>query len=185
MESDSVLRLNRPERYTARILWALAKLMLGSEVKGRAALTEEEPRAGEVPHESSWLKGLQFLASYVREPRLRVLSATGVPTLIEPVPLVFRRAEENLVRIGTLQARGDDVPASLWGPLTGWQSDDFVAIGLLRARQARREGRTEDAEREYHKLFEQAKEQGPDFLLDVVVAERSVHHTPRLLRGRR
>ena len=185
MNSEPLLRLNRPERSTAQMLWTLARLMLGYEVEGRGAMRVEDPQAEDDLRESSWLKGLRFLAGYVREPWLRVLAATRAPTLIEPAPLVLRRAEENLIRIATLQAQGDDVPAGLWAPLAGWQSDEFFAIGLLRARQARLEGRTEGARREYCELWERARDRGPDFLLDVIVAERSIHDPPQPPRGNR
>ena len=57
--------------------------------------------------------------------------------------------------------------------LAGWNREQFFAIHLLRARQARLQGDDLAAEEEYNRVLEEAMARGPNFLLDVEAGERS------------
>jgi hypothetical protein len=56
----------------------------------------------------------------------------------------------------------------------GWSRADFFAIDLLRARQCQLEGKHDKAAAFYQRLLSDVREQGPDFLLDVLLEEMPV-----------
>jgi hypothetical protein len=153
----------RPERRDALLMRGLACLVLGLDLETSAAHAAVSSR---------WRDALRFAASYLRTPWVRPLRR-DVPCLEEEAPTILREEETALLRLVCTQAAGGAAAArSLLSRLDGWGRDQFFAIRLLRARQARLDGRDADARLEYDCLLEEATAHGPNFLLDVVAEER-------------
>jgi hypothetical protein len=155
-----------PERREAEVLRALARLMLkmGPEAPSRASAKESKTA-------DPWLAGLQLTANSIRVPQGRSALRTKVPALTDLVPAVLRPEDDALVRIAVAHAVGRAADETLLAFLAGWQRDQFFAIRLLRARQARLKGRADEAAVEYTHLLNETNVEGPDFLLDIVAAE--------------
>ena len=124
------------------------------------------------PRHQPWIEAVRLLGKMVRSPssgRETIPMATPLP---ETFPQVIRQEDVTLLRIAVSQAQDGELARQLLSRLQDWTPDQFCAIGLLRARQARADGRVGVAFAEYDRLFVQAKAAGPDELLDIVVAER-------------
>lgn len=148
----------------ACLLQMLARLMLAQE---------PAPPLPDVPNRWRWLDVLSFVADHVRTAWVKKARKRKPPALPRSSPTILRRNELDLIRLGYFQAVGAATEsASLLARFNGWTRDDFFAIRLLRARQARLEGRDEDARREYRHLVDEASSNGPDFLLDVAAEEQ-------------
>ena len=146
------------ERRAAELLRTLARLML----KTKSDVT---------PSTDPWLACIQLTAHSMRASQGPRVRRTKAPSLTDPAPMVLRPEDEAIVRIARDHAAGRPADEAMFARLSGWKRDRFFAIRLLYARQARLKGRANEAAAEYTRLFEEASESGPDFLLDVADAE--------------
>lgn len=154
----------------AVLLLELARLMQGQvpeHILPRTAGTEPICR-----NHLPWIEAVRFLGKVIRLPGRGNGVTKEMTALPVNYPQVLRQEDVTLLRIPMAQAQDSNLARLLLAQLQNWSSDQFYAIGLLRARQAKLDGQIEIADTEYARLFEQAESNGPDELLDVVVAER-------------
>jgi hypothetical protein len=158
--------LRVPEHQMALVVRAVARLMLGVE--------PDAAPGGHAPTTvtGAWLAGLRLVAQSIRTPRFRA-AASARPKLPEAEISILRREDAALVRIAVAHAASQPAVRADFDAVGGWGHDQFFAIHLLRARQARLQGDDLVARAEYNRVFQEARDRGPDFLLDVEAGERS------------
>jgi hypothetical protein len=157
------------DRAEALLLLELAALVQGLEVPAVGVGPPPPVRL------AVWLDGLRRAALHLRT----VWPAAGHPPGVAaalartPAPLVLRPADARLIHFLAAQAERTPAARELGAGLPGWAAWQFPALGLARARQARWDGRTAEAQAEYAQVFEYADQNGRDDLLQVCVAERT------------
>jgi hypothetical protein len=122
---------------------------------------------------NTWLAGLRLLAQSVRTPRYRA-APEALPKLNGAISILCPE-DAALVRIAVAHAAGRPADETDFATLCGWGPNEFFAMSLLRARQARLRGNGPEAEDWYNRLFEEvreARDRDLDFLLDVEDRER-------------
>jgi hypothetical protein len=154
-----------PERRPALVLRALARLMLALEPDSPPLALSSEAAT------DIWVAALCLAAQSVRTPRHRAeppvlsrLEGSDIPVLCPE--------DAALVRITVAHGTGRPAAENDLAALSHWQAEQFFAINLLRARQARLQGNDLEARERYNQLFQDAIAHGPDFLLDVEANER-------------
>jgi hypothetical protein len=153
------------ERGAALLLRAIARLMLALEPDSPAtAISSATPT-------EAWLAALRLAAHSVRTPRYRV-APRAVPKLPDQDISILSPEDAALVRIIVAHAVGRPADEAHFTALSSWGREQFFAISLLRARQARLKGNNLEAREAYNRVLREAMTGGPDFLLDVEAGER-------------
>jgi hypothetical protein len=163
-----------PEREDAELLRELARLVLALEPSSGPPRSPEALQAKGRNH--VWRAAVRFASLYVRTPGTR---AVAVPQAVQEIrstraPTILRPEDENLIRLVVAQACRLEEASDLARAQRPWGPGRFFAIRLLQARQALLEGRRDEAREEYDALLQQSIANGPDFLLELVAAERPV-----------
>jgi hypothetical protein len=147
----------------ALLLRSVAGLMLAQEPDTHPLF----PVAAAVTN--AWLAGLRLATQSIRTPCYRTVQ-TEIPNLDGDLSILCPE-DAALVRIVVAHAARRPANEADFERLSGWGPDEFFAMSLLRARQARLRGFDREAADWYNRLFEEAKDRGPNFLLDVQAEE--------------
>jgi hypothetical protein len=153
------------ERGAALLLRAIARLMLALEPDSPPTATSSAAPT------DAWLAALRLAAQSVRTPRYRV-APRAVPKLPDEDISILSPEDAALVRIIVAHAAGCPADEAHFADLSSWGREQFFAISLLRARQARLKGNELEAREAYNRVLREAMNGGPDFLLDVEAGER-------------
>lgn len=152
------------ERLDSLLLKTLSSFMLAREPVSTQGLHTEGPWA--------WLEYLEFAARFLRTPWCELADRSHVPSESLPVLTILRPDHAALIKLMICQATGRILAAAeIISEFAAWSSDEFFAIDLLRARQARLESKAKVSAAFYNQALTKARQDGPDFLLELLLEE--------------